>query len=61
MPTTPWLSLFIQENEVVHSADEFIEDGCFRFFDGFGVFALLELRIGGLDELKLAIVRMRST
>ena len=49
--------LFVQENEVVNSADEFIKDGCFRFFDGFGVFfALLELGVGGLDELKLAIV-----
>ena len=49
--------LFVQKNEVVHPFDEFVEDGGFCFFDGFGVFfALLELGIGGLDELKLAIV-----
>ena len=42
---------------MVHPADEFVEDGGFSFFDGFGVlFALLELGVGGLDELKLAIV-----
>ena len=48
---------FVQENEVVDSADEFVEDGGFRFFYGFWVFfALLELGVWGLDELKLAIV-----
>ena len=49
--------LFIQENEVVHPADEFVEDDGFRFFDGFGVFfALLQLGIGGFDELEPSVV-----
>lgn len=42
---------------MVHPADEFVEDGGFCLFDGFGVFfALLQFGVGGFDELKLTIV-----
>ena len=42
---------------MVHPADEFVEDGGFCLFDGFGVFfALLQFGVGGFDELKLTLV-----
>ena len=54
---THGFSLFIQQDEVVHTVDESIENDRLRFLHRGRIFLrLLQLGIRGFDELKFAVV-----